>query len=169
MLNLAAKEGQVDQVAEGLDDLADAVVTSAALASLLHDPKVLQVQKDAVIAELIKKIKPPEIVNNFVRFLSAKRRITLLDEIRVVYHRLADLLTGRATAVVTVAVPLKKAEEDQLRKKIEAFSGKQITLDVEVDPAILGGAITRIGSTVWDGSLRNQLTSIRDSIIQVGL
>lgn len=169
MLNLATKGGQIDEVAAGLDDLADAVVTSEALANLLGNPKVLQAHKDAVIAELVKRIKPPEIVNTFARFLSAKRRFALLDEIRLVYHRLADTQTGRATALVTVAAPLKKAQENQLREKIEAFSGKQITLDVEVDPAILGGAITRIGSTVWDGSLRNQLTNIRDSIMRVGL
>lgn len=169
LLNLAVKSEQIDEVGAGLDDLADAVVTSEALARLLSDPKVLQAHKDAVIAELVKQIKPPEVVDTFARFLSAKRRFGLLDEIRRVYHRLADIKTGRATAVVTVAVPLKKEQEKQLQQKIEAFSGKQITLDVEVDPAILGGAITRIGSTVWDGSLRNQLNNIRDSIIRVGL
>lgn len=169
LLNLSARANEVEAVAEGLNDVADAVTTSPALADLLINPKVKQADKMQIVNTVLARIGPPAIVSTFVRYLTGKRRIALLDDIRRVYHELADIRTGRATALVTVAVPLDDGQQDQLRRRIEAMSGKQITLDIQVDPAILGGTVTRIGSTVWDGSLRSKLHQIRDSIIQVGL
>lgn len=169
LLNLSARTNEVEAVAEGLNNVADAATTSPALADLLINPKVKQADKMKIVDAVLERIQPPAIVSTFVRYLTSKRRIALLDDIRRVYHELADIRMGRATALITVAVPLDDGQQDQLRQRIEAVSGKQITLELQVDPAILGGTVTRIGSTVWDGSLRSKLHHIRDSIIQVGL
>lgn len=165
LLNIAVAADKVTAVAEGLDDLADTLVSAPAFHDLLANPKIPQVQKEAVMAAVLAKIAPDETVNIFARYLSSKRRAALLDEIRQAFHRLADIETGHAQAMVKVAAALDEDETEQLRRKIEAFSGKTITLDVEVDPALLGGVVTRIGSTVWDGSLRSHLNNIHESII----
>ncbi len=90
----------------------------------------------------------------------------LLDEIREIYHLLADERLGRAQAEVTVAAPLTPEEENALREKLETLSGKQITMTVTVEPDIIGGVITKIGSSVRDGSLRAQLEQIRHTITE---
>ena len=164
LLNIAASRRQLQQVGASLDDVADALVASPPLYDLLANPKVPRVRKDAVLGEVLRGIAPDPIVATFVRYLSLKRRVTLLEDIRRTFHRLADLELGHAQALVTVATALDQAQTDALRRKIAEFSGKTITLNVQVDPDILGGVITRIDSSVWDGSLRSHLNGIRESI-----
>lgn len=164
LLNIATSSRQVQQVAASLDDVADALVASPPLYDLLANPKVPRVRKESILGEVLRSIAPEPIVDTFVRYLSLKRRVTLLEDIRRTFHRLADLQTGHAQAMVTVAAALDQSQTDALRRKIEEFSGKTITLNVQVDPDMLGGVITRIDSSVWDGSLRSHLNSIRESI-----
>jgi len=166
LMNLAAKDGQMEPAAEALDNLADAVAESPQLQAVLSEPKVALAAKEAVVGELLGRAKVPPLVSSFIRFLTHKRRIGLLDEIRVAYHELADERMGRANAEVTVAEPLTDAQQDALRKRLESLSGKEVRLDLRVDPSILGGVVARIGSTVWDGSLRQQLSRIHQTIMK---
>ncbi len=164
LMNLAVKADQVEPMAKGLDDMADTLESSPVLAAFVQDSKVPPKQKQDTVREILAKAEMPELVDTFLRFLTAKRRFALLPDIRQVFHRLADERLGRAQAEVTVATGLSAEQEKQMQQQLEALSGKQITLTVKVDPEIMGGAITRIGSVVRDGSLRNQLQQIRQSI-----
>ncbi|MBI4081223.1 MAG: ATP synthase F1 subunit delta [Candidatus Lambdaproteobacteria bacterium] len=164
LMNLAAKAGQVDAVGRGLDDLAGALESSPALTGLLTEPRVSHAQKNEVLGQLLHRLQAPALVTTFVRFVAQQRRTPLLAEIGALYRRLADERQGRAQAEVTVAEPLAAEQQEDLRRRIEALTGKTITLHVQVDPAILGGVVTRIGNTVRDGSLRSQLNHVRQSI-----
>ena len=166
LMNLAEREKQSDQAGEALDALADAMTTEPRLGQAIADPKVPQSAKQAIAAELAEKAGAPALVNNFVRLLADKRRLSLLPEIRSAFHELADARAGRASAIVRSAVALSAAQQDELRDRLEKLSGKKLTLQVETDSALLGGLVARIGSTVWDGSLRNQLDQIRQSFIE---
>ncbi|MCZ6629085.1 MAG: ATP synthase F1 subunit delta [SAR324 cluster bacterium] len=164
LMNLAVQGDTVEAVAGEMDDLADAMLEAPQLSALLADTRVSRAQKQEVVAEVLKQSGVSELVNVFVRFLASKRRFALLPDIREIFHRLADERLGRAQAEVTVAAPLSGGQERSLQEKLEALSGKQVTLTITVDPEIMGGVITRIGSIVRDGSLRNQLNQIRQSI-----
>jgi len=166
LMNLAEKDKQVDAVAEGLDDLADAMKVSPQLSSMISDPKVPHEEKKKVIEALLEKAKVPALVNNFVRLIVSKRRLGLLVDMRDQFHVLADERLGRGKAEVIVASELSDKQQDALKKKLEKLSSKQLDLQVKIDPTILGGVVARIGSTVWDGSLRSQLNQIRESIIE---
>lgn len=166
LLNLAVKEKQMEPVTEGLEDIADAMETSPELGNMIADPKVPQAEKQKVIEALMEKAGVAPLVNNFVRLVASKRRLILLPEIRDLFHALADERMGRGMAEVTAATDLTQAQQDSLRTKLESLSGKTISLKVNVDPSMLGGVVARVGSTVWDGSLRNQLNQIRQSIIE---
>jgi F-type H+-transporting ATPase subunit delta len=166
LMNLAAKANQVEAVAAELDGLADTLVESEELTAFFGETRVPQTAKQNAVEEILKKAESSELVSAFARFITQKRRVLLLDEIRTVYHRLADERLGRAQAEVTVAAPLSDAEQQALREKLEAVSGKQITITVTVEPGIIGGVITKIGSSVRDGSLRSQLNQIRQTIIE---
>ena len=164
LMNLAVKAEAVEEVAAELDDLADSVAAAPQLDAFIADIRVSNSQKQAAVAELLKRSGVSELVNLFMRYLTAKRRFALLPDVRTVFHRLADEGLGRAQAEVTVATALSAEQEQGLRQRLEALSGKQITLTVTVDADIMGGAITRLGRIVRDGSLRNQLNQIRQSI-----
>lgn len=166
LLSLAAKAKRVEPVAAGLDALVVLVQSTPEFAIFIADPKVTHSAKETVLAEVAGKAGMDELLVTFLRLLARKRRAALLEEICTVYHELADEQLGRGHAEVTVAASLSQAQQDELRRRLEALSGKQLTLHVTTDPSILGGAVARIGSTVWDGSVRNQLTQIRQSIIK---
>lgn len=164
LMNLAAKSDQVGPVAAGLDDMTAMLAESPLLAAFVEDTKVLPAKKQEALREILAKAKAPELVDTFLRYLTAKRRFALVPDIREIFHRLADERLGRAQADVIVASALTGDQEKQMQEQLEALSGKQITLTVKVDPEIMGGAITKIGSVVRDGSLRHQLQQIRQSI-----
>lgn len=164
LMNLAEKAEKVDEVAAELDGLADLMSGSRELSAFLTEARVPQSAKEGAIQAILKKAEVSELVSAFTRFITHKRRLLLLEEIRGDFHRLADERLGRAQAEVTVAAALTPAEADSLREKLEALSGKRITITVNVDPAIIGGVITKIGSSVRDGSLRSQLEQIRQTI-----
>lgn len=164
LLKLAVQADAVDESRNGLDDVADALCGSDHLQGLLREAKISLPQKEAVMATLLERLGCSDLISRFTRLVTRKRRALLLDEIRTIFHRLADERMGRAHADVTVASALESNQHELLRKKLESLTGKQITLNVTVDEKILGGAITRIQSTVWDGSLSNQLNQIRKSI-----
>jgi F-type H+-transporting ATPase subunit delta len=164
LMNLAAKSKAVETTAAGLDELADSVAGSAELQALLAEPKVSLTDKEAIVLALLEKARVPSLVSTFVRFVARKRRIGLLEDIRREFHDLADERMGRANAYVTVAAALSSQQEQSLRERLQTLSGKQVQLRVRVEPDILGGIVARIGSTVWDGSLRNQLNQIHQSI-----
>lgn len=166
LMTLAAKAKKVEDVADGLDEVTALIADSKPLAAALANVRVTREAKEAVMKAVLTKAKVPDLVNTFVLFVMTKRRLALLPEISRLFHRLADERLGRAQADVTVATALPADQEKKLKKDLETLSGKTVTLHVNVDPAILGGAITRVGSTVWDGSLRNQLNQIRESILK---
>lgn len=166
LMGLAVKADSVDQAAQGLDDVAALMKDSAQLTAMLDDVRVTHAAKEQVMNALLEKAKLPGLVSSFVLLVMSKRRLGLLPEMAVHFHRLADERLGRAQAEVTVASALDAGQEKTLKQDLEKLSGKTVTLTVKVDPSILGGAITRVGSTVWDGSLRNQLNQIRESILK---
>ena len=166
LLDLAERDGQLEPVSQGLDELATALDSSPNLHLVLTSPEVPQEQKAQVLAELVRRARAIPLVDKFVRFVLSKHRIGILGDIRRVFNDLADERLGRAHAEVTVALAIGKEQETRLLRLCEKLSGKQITLSLTVDAEILGGAVARIGSRVWDGSLRNALQVMRSAITQ---
>ena len=162
----AAKENQMDAVAAALDEFADTLEENPNLAVFLAEPKVPQAGKEGAVADVLEKIGAPALVATFLRFLTHKRRISLAGDIREVFHELVDARLGRANAEVTVAAALTAQQAEDLKARLETISGKQIHLKIKTDPSILGGIVARIGSTVWDGSIRNQLNRVHQQLTQ---
>lgn len=167
LLNLAGSEANVEKVEEEIREMAAIYGESEALRDVILGPVHSLEQKGKIISEISKKANCGDLVNKFCRFLVAKGRFELIPEIASSYHVQASDMLGKATADVTVAKKLSKEDEQILRDKLSAFTGKKITLSVNEDPSILGGAITTIGSLVLDGSVKNRLNLIRETISKV--
>ena len=162
----AAKDATVEAVSAALDDFADTLAENPTLVAFLAEPKVPQAGKEGAVADVLEKMAAPPLVVTFLRFLTHKRRISLAGDIRDVFHELSDARLGRATAEVTVAAELTAQQAEDLKARLESISGKQIHLKFTTDPSILGGIVARIGSTVWDGSIRNQLNRVHQQLTQ---
>jgi len=164
LINLAEKD--LENTGKNLTALADVFSNSAELSEVLSDTKVSSQIKQNVLKEILKKIKVSKLVDTFIRYLLAKRRIVLLPNIERAFNLLLQEKLGRIEAGITVAQEISEVTVGKLEKAISRYSGKEVTVNITIDPAIIGGIVTRIGSVVIDGSIHTQLNQIRQSIIR---
>jgi F-type H+-transporting ATPase subunit delta len=104
-------------------------------------------------------------VRNFILLLLEKDRLNQFDWICTHYERMADEHLGRITAQVTTAVELDAEQYQAVKQKVATATQKDVQLETQVDPSILGGMIVRINHTVLDGSLQGQLRRLRQELV----
>ena len=164
LINLAEKD--LENTGKSLTALADVYSNSTELSEVLSDTKVSSQIKQNVLKKILKKIEISKLVDTFIRYLLAKRRIVLLPNIERAFNLFLQEKLGRIEAGITVAQEISEVTVGKLEKAISRYSGKEVTVKITIDPAIIGGIVTRIGSVVIDGSIHTQLNQIRQSIIR---
>ena len=164
LINLAGSDKKIEEIGEQLLEVANLFQENTGLRSIMLEPNISKEKRVAVIGELTKKMKCQKLVTTYCRYLTARNRFDIIADISSAYNALASQKLGKATASVVVSEDLNKKEVDNLQKQLSTYTGKEISLNVEVDPTILGGAITSIDSLVLDGSIRNKLNLIRETI-----
>ena len=164
LINLAEKDLEI--TGNSLAAIADVYSNSTELSEVLSDTKVSSQIKQNVLKKILKKIKVSKLVDTFIRYLLAKRRIVLLPNIEQAFNLLLQEKVGRIEAGITVAQEIPEVTVGKLEKAISRYSGKEVSVNITIDPAIIGGIVTRIGSVVIDGSIHTQLNQIRQSIIR---
>lgn len=141
-------------------DVAGAVETDVRLRRFLEAPQVSAEQKKAVLRKAYEDRAPRHFVL-FLQKLVDNRRQMLLPQIAAQYHNLMDEAEGRVHAQVTVARPLDDAGRDAVAASLGRTLGKRVVPHVNVNPAILGGVVVKVGDTVMDGSVRRRLGILR--------
>ena len=164
LINLAEKDLEI--TGNSLAAIADVYSNSTELSEVLSDTKVSSQIKQNVLKKILKKIKVSKLVDTFTRYLLTKRRIVLLPNIERAFNLLLQEKVGRIEAGITVAQEIPEVTINKLEKAISRYSGKEVSVNITIDPAIIGGIVTRIGSVVIDGSIHTQLNQIRQSIIR---
>jgi F-type H+-transporting ATPase subunit delta len=101
---------------------------------------------------------------NFVKLAASNRRLFAVRDMIKAYRELVARHKGEATAEVTVAEPLKDQHVEALRAALKAVTGKDVDLDVKVDPVILGGLVVKLGSRMVDSSLRTKLNAMKHAM-----
>jgi F-type H+-transporting ATPase subunit delta len=140
----------------------DAIIQeSQELRNALLTPAIQNSRKRAVIAKLLSETAGGSpLIRNFAYVLIDHRRITIVGEIREAFELQIDERLGFARAEVTSAAPLEESVGAGLESELSRLTGKRMRLRFEVDPALLGGVVARIGSTVYDGSVRGELRQL---------
>jgi F-type H+-transporting ATPase subunit delta len=134
--------------------------SSLELQNALTTPAVPGNRKKAVVGRLVDLLKLSRIARNFLYVLIDHRRITSLSEIIQSFEQIVDERLGFARAEVSSARELTEAQRIALNAQLERLTGKRIRTRFSVNESLIGGAVARIGSTVYDGSLRGQLASL---------
>ena len=109
------------------------------------------------------KVQP--LTLNLLNLLVDKRRAGVLPQVYEEYERLVRSFQNIALATAVTAVPLDAAQQAALERSLEARTGKDIELKTEVDPAVMGGVLVRIGDTVLDGTVRGKLERLREQLL----
>jgi F-type H+-transporting ATPase subunit delta len=134
-------------------------------ARFFADPSIEQKNKKAALEGMAGKAKLSEAVRNFLLLLLTNRRLGALGEIARAFELEKDARLGIVSVETTSAVPLSAGEVKRLREALEKMTGRTVKITQNVDPALLGGARTRIGSRVYDGTLRRNLDALREKLI----
>ncbi len=138
--------------------------SNAQLQEVFANPTIPYDQKRAVLRELINRTRIRPSTANFLQTLLKNQRVTALREIN---NRLAQVLDERAGIVaahVTTARPIAEEARKALSEKLAALTGKKVRLSFATDDELIGGMVTRVGSTVYDGSIRGQLKRLEQAL-----
>lgn len=137
------------------------------LVFILKEPKVPLTRKELIVRDLLAdKVKPEAL--NLVLMLVERELVDVAPRISAEYERLYNDYRGQAVAQVTTAISLDDEMRARLTRQLQEITGKRILLEERVDPAILGGAIARIGDTLIDGSLKRRFALLREQIVAGG-
>jgi F-type H+-transporting ATPase subunit delta len=160
LLVLAGKAKDLRGWGAMLTDVANAMEQDPTLHLFLESPRVSAAQKNQVLSAAFQD-RMPRLMVRFLQSLVTHRRQMLIPEIAREYLDLVDASEGRMHARVTVAKETTDAERTAIGAHLSRMFGKQVVPKVEVNPAIMGGLIIRVGDTVLDGSVRKRLATLR--------
>jgi F-type H+-transporting ATPase subunit delta len=164
LADVALQQIKADQVKSDLGTFVDAFYASGDLRNLLETPAVGPELKHKVIEKLAEKMALDPAVCNFIYLIVDHRRTELLREIRQAFSEELNARLGIAEAKVISARELSAEEKQQMIAALERRTGKRIEARFLEDELLLGGAVVRVGSTVYDGSVREQLNRLREQL-----
>ncbi len=163
LLAIARAEGDVDTTKSQLADVARAISGNEELRSTLSNNLVPAAVRGQIVDDLLAG-KSSDLVRAIVGMIVGAGRGGQLDDIVQSFIGLAASASGREVATVRSAVALTDAQQEQLAVALKQKTGADVELQVVVDPSVIGGAVTTIGDTVIDGSLRTRLAQMREAL-----
>ena len=161
-LDVVAAQGQ-------LNDFLETLEASAELREVLENPSIPEPQKLNVLDAIAAKTGMSKTVRNFIAVIASHQRLHELRDMIAAYATLADASASVAEAEIVSAQPLNEGNRKLLEEKIAKMTGlDQVHAIYSEDPALLGGAVVTIGSTVYDGSIRAQLEQLKARLVSAG-
>ena len=165
LADIALAQGASVPVVEQFAEFNTAYLASAELRNVLASPAVPKEEKRKVAEKIATRLGASKIVCNFLFVVIDHRRTQLLPEI---FEQLQNVLRERqgvAEAQVFSAVALNNRQKTVMTQTLEKATGKKIEARFLLDAELLGGALVRVGDTIYDGSLRNRLNGLRERLM----
>ena len=157
-LDVAAAQRQMNDFAATLNG-------SRELREILENPSIPSEQKLAVLDGLAAKLGMMREVRNFIAVMMDHQRLNDLNDIIAAYDQVADAGKGLAEAEITTAFDLNDEDRKSLEAQVAKLAGSKVRVAYKQDKALLGGAIVKIGSTVYDGSVRGSLEQLKQTLV----
>jgi F-type H+-transporting ATPase subunit delta len=165
LVELSEEKKTIDKTRADFAAFVGAVDAVPAMQKLFASPVLTPENKKAVIKDLSGKLNMQVTSQRFVEHLAETGRIRYIKD---VYEAFLDILAekqNRAVARVTTAVSLNNGDLADIKKRLEVLTGKQVDVDSKVDASLIGGARAQIGSTIYDGTIKNQLNKMRNQLM----
>ena len=161
LLGAGGKAGKLDEVLEELNSFTnDLILTMPKLRLTLESPRIAFEDKEKILNKILTGGVSKEFAN-FVKVLTRNGRFDCLPAVKDAANKMFNETAGRVEAVLTTAETIDDSVKQKIAAKLEAVLGKKVDLKSNVDPEILGGMLVRVGDTVFDGSIANQLDQVR--------
>jgi len=165
IFELGQESGATDKIVADFHALAAAWSASDEFRDAIANPLVAYEAKKAIVRDIGDKLGISPLSKNAALFLTDRRRLDALPVIDACMQELAYAKKGLVRAEVLTAGPLSEDYQSKLRAELERVTGKKVTLDVKEDKSLLAGVVARIGDTVFDGSLRTRLQSLKGALL----
>jgi F-type H+-transporting ATPase subunit delta len=164
-----AERADLDQIGRELSEFAALVSGNASLQRVLAHPAIPASRKRAVIEQLLPLARMTPVTSRLMLLLAERDRLVLLPDLADAYaSRLMDhQQVVRAEVTTASALPPDRAAA--LQQGLASVTGRRVLLDTRIDPSIVGGAVARVGSTVYDGSVTTQLEKIRQRLTEADI
>jgi F-type H+-transporting ATPase subunit delta len=161
LFELALETNAVDAVTADLAKFDAMIADSADLARLVRSPVFTSDEQSRAVGALLDKAGIGGLAAKFLKLVAQNRRLFAIGDITRGYKAMVAKHKGEVTAQVTVAEKLSDARLAEIKSALKSVTGKDVLVDVQIDPAIIGGLIVKIGSRMVDSSLRTKLNAIK--------
>jgi F-type H+-transporting ATPase subunit delta len=165
LVDVALENKQADQVKQELADFAALIRESPDLHAFLANPSIARAAKHSAIEAIVARMGASRTLRNYLYVIVDHRHAGMLIEIQEAFSRLLDARQGITQAAVASATELTANERAELTAALEKLTGEKVQAQFTADSALIGGAVVRIGSTIYDGSVRTQLERMRVRMI----
>jgi len=159
--DLADENKALDEIAKDLSELSAMIAASADLRRLLRSPLVGREEQTAAMAALLESAGLSDITRRFIGVVARNRRLFALEAIIAAYLRELAERRGEVTAEVTSAVKLSEEQAQSVAEALRKAVGAKVSVDLHVDPGLLGGLVVKVGSRMVDSSLRTKLQRLQ--------
>jgi F-type H+-transporting ATPase subunit delta len=168
LFELALEQNSIDAVRADLERFDALTAESPDLDRLVHSPVFTADEQERALAAVLERADIKGLASNFLLFVASNRRLFSVRPIIRAFRALVAQHKGEVTADVTVAETLGDKHIDALKATLNSVTGKDVALDIKVDPSIIGGLIVRLGSRMVDTSLKTKLNAIKHAMKETG-
>jgi F-type H+-transporting ATPase subunit delta len=165
LADVVTKSGETEKIKTELTQWETMASANESLLNAFRSPAIQQNQKEKVLEALLEKAKPSPTTANFLRVLLRNGRLTELSEINRKFAAVLEERSGGVSTKIVSARPLSDGEKQELKISLEKMTGKRVSPNFEIDNSIIGGVVATIGSTVYDGSVKTQLRTLKEQMI----
>lgn len=164
LADVVLKTGETETVKSELAQWSSMIRSNESLYDAFSNPAIAHAQKEKLLESLIEKTRPTRTTANFLRVMLRNGRLAEISEINDRFISELDSRRGIVSAEIVSARELPVDERSQLKAHLERLTGKTVNLTFDIDADLLGGVVTRIGSTVYDGSVRTKLDNLKERL-----
>ena len=165
LADVAVETGQTDLIQNELNDWQALLDGNKELFMAFASPAIAHASKEKLLEELVARTSPSRTTANFLRVLLRNSRFTDLKAINERFAEVLDDRRGVTSASVTSARELSEGEKAELKANLQKMTGKEVNLQFNIDENVIGGAVTRLGSVIYDGSVKTQLELLKQQMI----
>ena len=165
LADVVVKSGEIQTVQSELRQWEMLVSSNAEIQNVFSSPAIAHLSKENVLNQLIARANPSKTSANFLRVLVRNGRLMDLAQINEKFASVLEERSGVVSASITSAREMPADEREGLKRNLEKLTGRRVNINFSIDENIIGGVVTRIGSTVYDGSVRTQLENLREQLV----
>lgn len=166
LFKVALEEKKPEVYKEELEAFLSQMKTQPLLSSVLGSPFIPSRARVSLFMEVAKALGLNEALKNLLRLMVERNRIKLLDEVLKAYGELLDRHLGLSKGVLTVPFKPPKDYVERIAQALSEVTGRKVSLEVVIDPSLIGGARAEVEGVVYDGSVKAQLRQLRKTLLE---